>query len=124
MRVTFASLVAGLLALGVTPVTFAASGFVVGSIEWIRIHDPVISGASVGTPATFWITLNGVSSAGGCTKWAGRVTFVSQTKEVLAAALSAYHAGTEVAFAYNDTVLLNGLCLVEYVTLGNPPPQY
>ena len=103
--------------------TWAANGFVKGQVEFVRTHESSFSAAWV--PPKFWFSLKGVTQAGSCTKWVnGSVLIVADDKQALSIVLMAQATGSEVAVAYDDTVLMNGLCLGQYITIGNPAPAY
>ena len=102
--------------------TYAASGFVKGTVKYIRIHDPNTYGAW--TPPKFWFALEGVESAGNCPVWHGSVLFYMDTKEAYSMVLGSYIANKEIAVSYNDTTIVNGYCIARYITVGEPPPLY
>src|SRR6266446_4863957 len=99
-----------------------ATGIVKGTVEFVRIHDAAWPDFA---PPRFWFTLNGVTSAGACVTWtAGKIAFVSESKEAYAPILSAQITGKEVAVYFNDAITILGWCRAGYITRGNPPPLY
>lgn len=101
----------------------AGNGFVKGTVEYIRVHDTQNLNWK---PPIFWLTLNGVTSAGQCKTWAGNVLFVMDSEAALSLALSAYMSGKEVAIRYDDEKLNseNHWCKAQYITLGEPAPLH
>jgi len=103
--------------------SFAATGFVKGTAEWVRIHDATVIPSW--SPPRFWFSLNGVTSAGGCPTWVGgRVLFVSESKEAYMTVLSAQMTGKEIAVYWDDAQQVAGWCRAGYITIGDPPPLF
>jgi hypothetical protein len=100
----------------------AATGFVKGTVEWVRIHDATVIPSW--SPPRFWFSLNGVTSAGGCPAWVGgRVLFVSESKEAYNAVLIAQMTGKEIAVYWDDAQTVFW-CRAGYITVGNQPPMF
>ena len=101
----------------------AEAGYIKGAVEYIRTHDSVANAAWA--PPLFWFSLNGVDAAGSCAKWHGRVLFLMNDEQSYSMALAAYMGGKEVAVRYNDSKRgLGDFCIVESMTVGNPPPLF
>lgn len=109
-------------ALGMSP-SIAASGFVKGQVEFIRTHDAGQNPAWA--PPRFWFSLKGVTHAGSCAGWVnGAILFVANDKQELGLVLAAQASGLEIAVAFDDAMLVNSWCAVNYITIGNPAPLY
>jgi hypothetical protein len=100
----------------------AEDGFVKGKVELIRTHDATAQPNWI--PPLFWFTLKGVSNAGACQKWNGKVLFASKDTQALNLITSAMETNKEIAVAYNQVQLVNGYCSSDYITIGNPAPLY
>ena len=75
-------------------------------------------------PPIFWLTIEGVTSAGGCKKYANNVLFVMDTEQAYSMAMAAFMAEKEVALRYDDAILApSTYCKATYMTVGNPPPN-
>lgn len=108
----------GVLASAPSP----ADGFVVGKVEYIRMHDPLWGPGW--TSPNFWFSLTGVTSLGSCNAWAGRILFVGQSKETFTLVTIAQMTDKPIAVYYLDSQPVNGYCRAGYVTSGNPPPAF
>ena len=103
---------------------WAASGYVKGQVEYIRIHDKAAHGSSW-TPPIFWFTLKGVTSAGNCTLFDGEVLFVMDTAEAYSMIMGAFMANKEVSVRYDDQIHASrNYCKATFATIGNPPPLF
>lgn len=92
-----------------------------GQVEFIRTHDA--SRLPAWAPPVFWFTLKGGTHAGNCPVWtSGTVLFVANDKQELSLVLAAQASGQEIAVAFDDTVLVNGWCALNHLTIGNPAP--
>ena len=98
----------------------AASGYVKGTVEMIRVADGTVR--PDWAPPRFWFSLNNVSSAGACVTVGGRVLFAAESKEALALVTVASAAGREVSVFYDDAQTLNTACRAVFVTFGNVVP--
>jgi len=95
--------------------------FAVGVVDAVRTHDAVAQ--PQWAPPMYWITLKGVTSAGTCGKFGSEVMFVGTDYSSFAMAVKAETSALPVSVAYSDTDLVNGYCRIEYLSMGNPPPQ-
>ena len=101
---------------------WAASGYVKGQVEYIRIADEEIHGSGW-APPTFWFTLKGVTSAGSCRIHKNRLLFIMDTAEAYAMIMGAFMANKEVSVHYDDAHRsTRDFCKATLATLGNPPP--
>lgn len=112
------------LLLSMATAASATGGFSKGQVEFVRTHDGTGVSGPGWAPPRFWFTLKGVSSAGTCKTWNGKVLFVANDRQALAVVLAAQAAGLEVAVYWDDTQLTNGWCTAQYMTTGNPAPLY
>ncbi len=103
----------------------AASGFVKGKIKNVRVHDAK-EYPNTWAPPIFWITLEGVTTAGNCQKWAGNPLFVMDSQMAFSMVLAYQMAGKEVAIYFDDTKLNveNAWCRAIYITGGDQVPTY
>ncbi len=102
----------------------AATGFVKGKVQYIRVHDTEVH-TSVWSPPSFWFTLEASGSAGDCGKWNGNIGFAMDTEQAYSMVLGAFMAGKEIAVRYDDSLRIsenNGWCKATNVTIGDPPP--
>jgi hypothetical protein len=119
IAVAASALAASLFA--VSPSSRAATGFVVASVEYVRIYDTSVAGL---VPPRFGFTLTGVASAGSCPLWNGRILWIGNSKEAFFLVTSAQLTGRQVAVYFDDTLKVNSLCIARIVTTGDPPPQF
>jgi hypothetical protein len=98
----------------------AGAGSQSGVVEYIRTHDGSIhTGWEV---PIFWFTLAGVTSAGSCGTWNGRVLFVMDTDHAYSMILAAHMAGKEIGLRYDDgqRAPSSNYCKATHITLGSP----
>lgn len=98
---------------------FAAQGFAIGKVKYIRTHDIT---DTYWKPPVFWFVLEGVPAAGACPAWNGDVLFVSETEHAFSVLLAAQMAQMQVSVRWDDTGKKNNWCKAFNITTGNPPP--
>ncbi len=113
-----------LLSFFLANTAFAVTGFVKGSVQYVRVHDGDIY--TTWKPPKFWFTLNGVTSAGSCPTWHGNILFSMESDTAYSMVLAAQMASKEIAVHYDDSKLHTdgNYCKGVYVTSGNPPPLH
>lgn len=109
-----------LLILLISAPVLAGSGSKSGVVEYIRTHDGSIH--SGWEAPIFWFTLAGVTSAGSCGTWNGRVLFVMDSDHAYSMILAAHMAGKEIGLRYDDAhrASASNYCKATYITLGSP----
>ncbi|MEC4729049.1 hypothetical protein HWQ46_26405 [Shewanella sp. D64] len=109
-----------LLILLISTPALAKAGSKSGVVEYIRTHDGSIH-TSWEAPI-FWFTLAGVTSAGSCGTWNGRVLFVMDTDHAYSMILAAHMAGKDVGLRYDDEKRAQSstYCKATFITLGSP----
>jgi len=100
-----------LLALGTSMPTLSsyADAYVVGKVEYIRVHDPAIAGGGW-APPSFWFTLSGAAMPS-CPRWNGRALLVGTSKETLSLVLSAQLTGRQIGVYYVDSSPLGSVAV-------------
>jgi len=100
---------------------YAAGGWVKGSVEFVRTHDAdYYANTNNWAPPYAWVTLTGVTQAGSCLTWNGRVLFVTSDVQAFALATSALKSGNVLSIAFDDAILKNGFCRALHMTIRGP----
>ena len=99
----------------------AEAGYRKGKVFNIRVHDTKEN--PNWAPPLFWFTLEGVTSAGACPLFNGKVLFVMDSDSAMSIILAAEMADREVSIRYDDTQKhVDGWCKAGHLTIGDPVP--
>lgn len=108
-----------LVALVFASVGHAATGMVVGKVQYIRTHDPLNTSWK---PPVFWFTIEGVTAAG-CQKWNNLALFVAESDQALSILLASLMADRSVQVWFDTAVMKNAFCKAVSISAGSPPPN-